>query len=427
MLNLIQRAIQTAADNRKAAPLASVLQRGGKIMTGIYGPTYPTTDFNDLVINGYKRNPDVYAAVSLIARACAAVPWYLTQTDADGNDQEYRNPDLMRRMKAPFPNVTFAFWLKQAITDYLLGGNYYGYLIRVGTRVYEWQRMRPDYVSIIPSSDLMRPVAKYLYSYGVTRELEPEDVTHWKNFDPINDWYGMSPLEAALRSVTMGNSAVDWNTATLQNMGRFSGILKFADTLDEAQKEAIYSAFQDRRAGASNAGKPLLTDDEFEWVPTSMTVVDADWFNGLNLTKQQIASVFGIDSGLIGDKTASTYNNQEQAILRMYYDVVIPMLSEVGDWLTTSVVSTWDANAAIRFDFEGIDAIKRDQAAAYERLEKVSFLSPNEKRSEVGYEVRDEPEMDAIYIGSGLIPITETSLDLNVPAPEPAVVEDDQA
>jgi phage portal protein BeeE len=55
----------------------------------------------------------------------------------------------------------------------------------------------------------------------------------------------------------MGNSAIDWNTATLQNMGRFSGILKFADTLDEAQKEAIYSAFQDRRAGAANAGKPL--------------------------------------------------------------------------------------------------------------------------------------------------------------------------
>jgi phage portal protein BeeE len=144
-----------------------------------------------------------------------------------------------------------------------------------------------------------------------------------------------------------------------------------------------------------------------------MNVVDADWFNGLNLTKQQIASVFGIDSGLIGDKTASTYNNQEQAMLRLYYDVVMPILSEISGWLSESVISTWQANAVLRFDFEGIDAIKRDQAAAYERLEKVSFLSPNEKRTEVGYEVRPEPAMDAIYVNSGVIPITETSLDLN--------------
>jgi HK97 family phage portal protein len=413
MLNLIQRAIQTAADNRKASPLASVLQRGGKVMTGIYGPTYPTTDYTDLVNNGYKRNPDVYAAVSLIARACAAVPWYLSQVDNEGSDVEYRNPELARKIANPAPNVTFSYWMRQAVTDYLLGGNYYSYLIEAGGRIYEWQRMRPDYVSIIPSSDLSRPVAKYLYSYGVTREIEPEYVTHWRNFDPVNDWYGMSPLEAAIRSVTMGNSAIDWNTATLQNMGRFSGIIKFADTLDEAQKEAIYSAFQDRRAGAANAGKPLLTDDEFEWVPTSMNVVDADWFNGLNLTKQQIASVFGIDSVLIGDKTASTYNNQEQAMLRLYYDVVMPILLEISGWLSESVISTWQANAVLRFDFEGIDAIKRDQAAAYERLEKVSFLSPNEKRTEVGYEVRPEPAMDAIYVNSGVIPITETSLDLN--------------
>lgn len=422
MLPILQRAVRAAVDNLairgKAAQLANYFEAGRAFMTEIYGPIYFGTDYVDLVRNGYKRNPDLYATINLIARSASSVQWYFVE-DRGGEEVSYSDAGLEKVFANPNPGMSFGMWSRIAITDYLLAGNSFNYKIDVDGKTREWTRLRPDYISVVTSSNLMQPIEKYKYAFGTNVELMPETVIHWKTFDPVNEWYGMSPIEAALRSVAMGNAAIDWNTATLQNMGRFSGIMKFKDNLSQEQLDAIKEAFDERYAGSSKAGQPVITTRDFDWEETSMTMKDADWFNGLNLTKQQIASVYGIDSGLIGDKTASTYNNQEQATLRMYYDVIIPLLSEFAEIINSRIVSTWNPNVRLRYDFESIDAIKRDQAAAYERLQNAWWLTPNERRAELGYEAKPEPAMDVVYIGAGNIPITEANIDVNVlPAPE---------
>jgi HK97 family phage portal protein len=422
MLPILQRALRTAVDNLqitgKAAMVANYFEAGRAFMTEIYGPIYFGTDYVDLVKNGYKRNPDLYATINLIARAASSVDWYLVE-DRNGEEVPYADEQLAKTIKNPNPSMTFTAWSRIAITDYLLAGNSFNYKIDVADRTREWTRLRPDYMAVNTSTNLIQPIKSYRYTFGANTELPVDSVIHWKTFDPVNEWYGMSPIEAALRSVAMGNAAIDWNTATLQNMGRFSGIMKFADTLSAEQKDGIRQAYDERYAGAQKAGQPIITDRDFEWVETSMTMKDADWFNGLNLTKQQIASVYGIDSGLIGDKTASTYNNQEQAVLRMYYDVVMPILSELEDIINSRIVSTWNPNVRLRFDFESIDAIKRDQAAAYTRLQNAWWLSPNERRAEIGYEALPDPAMDTVYIPAGNIPISEANIDVNVlPSPD---------
>jgi HK97 family phage portal protein len=197
-------------------------------------------------------------------------------------------------------------------------------------------------------------------------------------------------------------------------MGRFSGIMKFKDNLTQEQIDNIRRQYDERYAGAEKAGQPIITTRDFDWMETSMTMKDADWFNGLNLTKQQIASVYGIDSGLIGDKTASTYNNQEQAVLRMYYDVIMPILTELEGIINNRIIATWNENVKLKFDFESIDAIKRDQAAAYTRLQNAWWLTPNERRAELGYEALPDPSMDTVYIAAGNIPINEANIDVNV-------------
>jgi HK97 family phage portal protein len=423
MLPILQRAVRAAVDNLqftgKAAQVANYFQAGRAFMTEIYGPIYFGTDYVDLVRNGYKRNPDLYATINLIARAASTVNWYFVEVK-NGEEVEYTDANLEKVFAKPNPSMSFTTWSRIAITDYLLAGNSFNYKIDVDGKTREWTRLRPDYMTIVTSDNLMQPIAKYRYAFGTNTTLEPESVIHWKTFDPTNEWYGMSPIEAALRSVAMGNAAIDWNTATLQNMGRFSGIMKFKDNLSQEQIDAIKRSFDERYAGSDKAGQPVITTRDFDWVEASMTMKDADWFNGLNLTKQQIASVYGIDSGLIGDKTASTYNNQEQAMLRMYYDVVIPLLTDFAEIVNDRIVSTWNPNVKLRYDFESIDAIKRDQAAAYERLSGAWWLTPNERRAELGYELLPEPAMDTVYIGAGNIPITEANIDVNVlPTQEP--------
>ncbi len=51
---------------------------------------------------------------------------------------------------------------------------------------------------------------------------------HLKLFNPLNDHYGMSPLEAAQRPVDTHNAAAAWNKAMLDNAARPSGALVYA-------------------------------------------------------------------------------------------------------------------------------------------------------------------------------------------------------
>ena len=59
-----------------------------------------------------------------------------------------------------------------------------------------WPR-RPDRIEVVPSATLR--VGGYVYKAGGQKiTFDPSQVMHTKFFHPTNDWYGMSPLEAAV-------------------------------------------------------------------------------------------------------------------------------------------------------------------------------------------------------------------------------------
>ncbi len=52
-------------------------------------------------------------------------------------------------------------------------------------------------------------------------------ILHLKLFHPVNDHYGMSPIEAAATAIDIHNAASSWNKALLDNSARPSGALVY--------------------------------------------------------------------------------------------------------------------------------------------------------------------------------------------------------
>ena len=52
---------------------------------------------------------------------------------------------------------------------------------------------------------------------------------HIKTFNPINDWYGLSPLEAAMLSLDQSNAANVWNYSLLKTLLPF-GVLRITES-----------------------------------------------------------------------------------------------------------------------------------------------------------------------------------------------------
>ena len=89
-------------------------------------------------------------------------------------------------------------------------------------------------------------------------------------FHPVNDHYGLSPIEAAATAIDIHNAAARWNKALLDNSARPSGALVYTARERAADGRAVRAAEAragDGFQGARNAGRPLLLEGGLDWKP----------------------------------------------------------------------------------------------------------------------------------------------------------------
>ena len=97
-------------------------------------------------------------------------------------------------------------------------------------------------------------------------------ILHLRLFHPANDYYGMSPVEAASTAIDIHNTAAQWNKALLDNSARPSGALVYTGgegrpTAEQFTRlrDELETGFQ----GARQAGRPLLLEGGLDWKRTT--------------------------------------------------------------------------------------------------------------------------------------------------------------
>jgi HK97 family phage portal protein len=204
-------------------------------------------DYANLSREGYAQNVIVYRAVEYVAAACAGIEWCL-YNKYQRSQREIEQHPLLELLARPNDRQSGTDLMHALVAYRLLSGN--GYLERVGPgkdglgAPRELYTHRPDRLTVLPGNAI-NPIAGWQYrANGLDITFKPEQIMHWKSFNPLNDWYGMSPIEAAARSVDQNNESRRWNTALLQNAARPSGGLFFEADLSDQQFDEIEGRLQ---------------------------------------------------------------------------------------------------------------------------------------------------------------------------------------
>ena len=161
--------------------------------------------------------------------------------------------------------------------------------------------MRPDRMRIIPSK-MGYPAFFELNANGNVRRWPVDqitlqsDIAHMKSFNPINDWYGLSPLQAAMLSLDQNNAGQRLNLSLLQNSATPSGVLqmKVSDSnprgeLTDEQYSRLQADIDIKYSGARNAGKPMLLEGGLSWQSVSLGPKDMEFIQNKNTTAIDIA------------------------------------------------------------------------------------------------------------------------------------------
>ncbi len=354
-------------------------------------PVWTPRRFDQLAEEGYRKNVIAYRCVAMTARAAAQVPWLLFR-----GQQELAEHALLTLLERPNPTQGGAALFEALYAFYLIAGN--GFLEEVGPDdgpPRELWVLRPDRTKVIPGAEGL-PTGYLFEVEGRKRRFDADPVTgraavlHVKAFHPLNDWYGMSPIEAAAFAIDQHNAAGAWNKALLDNGARPSGALIYAPkegpgNLSESQFERLQEQINERFASPANAGKPMLLDGGLDWREMSLSPKDMDWIAGKDVSAREIAQAYGVPPQLVGIPDSQTYNNVREARLAFYDDAVLPLLDQVRDALNGWLAPRFDERLRLEFDDDAIDALTLRRERKWAAVNDAEFLTLNEKRAELGF------------------------------------------
>ncbi|MEA2881113.1 MAG: hypothetical protein QOH32_332, partial [Bradyrhizobium sp.] len=213
-------------------------------------------------------------------------------------------------------------------------------------------------------------------------------ILHLTFFHPLDDHYGLAPLEAAAIAVDTHNAAARWNKALLDNAARPSGALVFAadnNLLSAQQFDRLKRELDETYIGTANAGRPMLLEGGLDWKAMSLTPKDMDFLEAKHTAAREIALAFGVPPMLLGIPGDNTFANYQEANRTFFRQTVLPLAARTGcaiaQWLSPQL---GDA-IRVTIDTDRIDALAADRAALWDRVSGADFLTLNEKREAVGY------------------------------------------
>ena len=383
-LGRMRRVLSAAFGRTGTAPDTKAGVAGSLIaLDGNRQPQWAPRDYATFAREGMMQNPVAYRSVRMIAEACASVPLLLYDRDS-----EIESHPLLDLLTAPAPGQTSVDLFEALFSQLLVSGNAFVEAVAAADEIRELYILRSDRMQIVPGANGW--IDGYTYTAGGrTIAIDGEAaagiprILHMRFYHPLNDHYGLSPIEAAATAIDIHNEASRWNKALLDNSARPSGALVYGspESMPPAQFERLKRELEDSFQGARNAGRPLLLEGGLDWKAMSLSPRDMDFIALKQMAAREIALALGVPPLLLGLPGDTTFSNYQEANRTFWRQTVIPLVTR-----TTKALSGWlGGGLHLRPDLDQLDALAPDREALWARLDGASFLTDDEKRAAAGY------------------------------------------
>jgi HK97 family phage portal protein len=368
---------------------------------------------------GYQKNVVAFQAINKTADAVAAMKWIAR--DARGNEVEVSA--LLDLIRQPNPLQSGPEFMRALVGFFRISGNGYMERVMVGQQPREMYTLRPDRMDVKPSPTGFP--AGYNFSVGQAKvefEADPRtgqsDIRHMKAFNPLDDWYGMSPLMAGAYAVDQHNESMQWMQALLQNGAAPSGAMELAEgSLSDDQFNRLKAEIDEKYTGSTNAGRPMLLEGGLKWTQMGLSPVDVAIIETKYSAARDVSLALGVPPLLLNIPGDSTYSNYKEARLAFYEENVIPLAMYIRDELNAWLSPLFN-NVTLDIDLDKIPAIAEKRLELWMMADASTDLTINETREIKGYD-KLPAGGDQILVQSSMIPLSMAVEPITLPPEQP--------
>lgn len=333
------------------------------------------------LVNPYSQCAWIYVAISVLAESVAHVPFRISRGRGKGETLVESGPvyDLFRN---PHPSMSRALFWQTLVSWEALRGEFFvvpmdqnGQPVPLG-----WQHtvkpiqmlpLNPDsFAHIISGHDIVG----WRFSGGDSdspvqqQVLLPEEVVHWRNFNPYLFWRGLSPLTVAMLPATADYAAAQFMKGLMINNGDAGLIVTTEDPMSEEQKAQVRASLNDRKRRAGTADKPLFLCGKIKVEKPVISSADLQFLENRKLSRQEIGAIFKVPEsmmGFAGQKSALSAGSAIEQDRLTFIENTLGGLCRRLEAAMEPIIKSFDSNLHGWFD---LDSLPIMQAARRDRM-----------------------------------------------------------
>lgn len=347
---------------------ANPMYAGMTVIDGMQQPRSMPRNYRSYAREGYGGNDTLYKVVNYAITNGAAIPPVLFTDKSQVGKPDGKRIDkhpLLDKLAQPNPEWTGVFFRKSIIGYFLIAGNAFQYANRVAKNgpPDELWTLPPDRVKPIP--DQMRGIIGYQYDDWPAEKnpISPQLIGHLRTWNPEDPFFGMSPVQVAAVLIDQQSDARKWNLSLFQNFLKPPGAWTTTALLSHNERAKLEERINEKMAGFRNAGKVPVLDGSLKFEPSAVNPSEMDWIESTKYNAGAIANIYNMPPPLIGDTSATTYDNFEQAEIVSYTEFIFPTLDDLYDlwnmWLLPMYPDLATSGAYLYYDKESVEVVQK--------------------------------------------------------------------
>jgi HK97 family phage portal protein len=311
-----------------------------------------------------------YACMTFRATKVTEPPVWIVEEDDDGEHMLAGEHPLTEILEHPNPDMD----MSEMLTLVSLYLDYSGACLLVlnrdrGETVRSMYPYARDEFSVEPGEGRLYGTFKVQTLRG-PREFAPDNVIYLKRASTEHILGSVSPMEAALEHVNMGDGMRKAIRAMMRNAVRPGGIARSARELGTDTYDTLNAQIKENWSGVHNAGKSLLLEGIDEWQVIQASLKDLELGPVSDDVEAAVCQVFQLHPILVGCKfgveNVGGFADSLKPALDLFYDLcVFPTWRWLEKKLTRSLLRPVDDNPRrfIRFDVSKVRALAPDMSA----------------------------------------------------------------
>lgn len=361
----------------------------------------------------YARHAWVHKAVKVLADNICPLPVRIVEGEGEEQKPLPKHP-ISVLLANPNKAMSAADLWRAWSTDLMLGGEEGMEVVRSqsGARVLELWPRQPHAFSVKPLDSRYMEVDSYKIDdgHGQPYMLTPDQFIHFRFYNPMNPWRGLSPIGAIRMSIQIDQFSQAWSRMFFKNSARPDFAIIAPEGVTKSEKDDIKTQLKEQHSGEHAHEALILEKGVADIKPLNFPPKDMEWVEQRKLSREEIGAIFGVPDEVMG-WGRDTYENFDTAARVLWTITIIPILG-----MRDSALTAWlrrykliEPGQSAMTDLSGVRELRQDTGQKIDQAGKLFTMGRpfNQINELLGLGMPKTPDGEIGYLPLSLVPVSE--------------------